>query len=303
MSNELQLTQAQLTKLQRLKRNYELNKPKYLQGAGYVGIALTAAAGAYMGYKLPKAIAKAKAEIDEEDGKFKRFWKYFKHIAPVCAPTVICAVGTGMSFHGAYKEQGRRLAVVGAAYASAVAEIDTLKRKVEEVGGKKMAEKVKQAVKDEEVSKVESKEDKDKLDEQRHTSPDSVAYSGAKLPYYDPMLQKIHWATPETMLKIQAKMAAAIDADPENTIDMSIFYEELGFGGYLGEDKMPMYAHDYVWKAQSRYDLDRCKDNIARAFFETNSTSVTKDGIPCKYIDFTDGAVLRMHLVNIDYPF
>ncbi|MBP5594228.1 MAG: hypothetical protein J6Y02_02510 [Pseudobutyrivibrio sp.] len=299
--NELNLTPVQLSKFQKLKQNYQINKPKYLQTAGYVGIGLTAASGVYMGYKLPKAIARAKSEIDEDDGKLKRFWKYFKRIAPVCAPTVICAVGTGLSFHGAYKEQGRRLAAVGAAYASAIAELDVLKAKMEEVGGKKVAEKVKHAVKEEEVKKADLTKDKEKLEEQRNTSPNSVMYDGSKLPYYDPYLQKIIWATPEDMLRIQAKMAASIESSFENQIDMSIFYEELGFGG-SNDKKMPMYASDYGWKAQSKYDLDRCKNNIDRAFFTTTET-VSHEGFPCKYIDFHDGAVLRMHSLYVEVPF
>lgn len=299
--NELNLTPVQLSKFQKLKQNYQINKPKYLQTAGYVGIGLTAASGVYMGYKLPKAIARAKSEIDEDDGKFKRFWKYFKRIAPVCAPTVICAVGTGLSFHGAYKEQGRRLAAVGAAYASAIAELDVLKAKMEEVGGKKMADKVKHAVKEEELKKADLSKDKEKLEEQRKMSPNSVMYDGSKLPYYDPYLQKVIWATPETMLKIQAKMAASLEGSYNNQIDMTMFYEELGFGG-CNERKMPMYACDYGWKAPTKYDIDRCKDNIDRAFFNTTET-VDHEGLPCKYIDFHDGAVLRMHSIYTELPF
>lgn len=289
---------SNLSTLQKLKKNYAANKPKYLQRAGYVGIGLTAASGVYTGIKIPKAIDKAKKEIKETDSKWKRFWKYFKHIAPVTAPTVICCVATGMSFKGAYDEQGRRFAVVSAAYAASMAETKILKEKIEEVGGKKVAEKVKQACRDEEVKDKEFPEDKEILEKQRATSPNSQAYDGSKLPYYDPMLQCIHWATRETMLKIQSRMLAAIRNSDDGTVDMSIFYEELGYDGY--NKKMPEFAYDYVWTKTCEYDLECAQQNIDKAFFNVDYTSVTHDGIPCKYIDFHEGMALKMHVVDFE---
>jgi hypothetical protein len=78
---------------------------------------------------------KAKKEIKPEDSKWKRFWKYFKHTAPVAAPVLITAAGTVVAFKEADKEKNRRFALVAAAYTSSLAEINTLKQKVEEVAG------------------------------------------------------------------------------------------------------------------------------------------------------------------------
>ena len=287
--------------LERLKKNYQVNKPKYLLGATYVGVGLTAASGVYTGLKMPSAIAKAKDEVKKDDKWYKKFWKYFKHIAPIAAPTVLSATGTIMSAKGMYKELGHRLSVVSAAYTAAVAETDLLKKKVEEVGGKKVAEKVKQAVKEEEVKDKEFPEDKAKLEKQRETSPNSQSYDGSKLPYYDPMLQCIHWATKETMLKIQSRMLAAIRSSDDETVDMSIFYEELGYDGY--NKKVPEFAYDYVWTKTCDYDLQCAEQNIDKAFFNCDYTTVTHDGIPCKYIDFHEGMAMKMHVINFNKAF
>jgi len=275
----------------RVKQNYALNKPKYLQSAGYVGIGLTAAAGAFAGYKIPKAVEKAKKEIKEEDSKCKRFWKYFKHVAPVTAPVLACSIGTGMAFHGAYKEQARRLAVVGAAYAGAMAELQTLKKKVKEVGGEKIAKKVKQAVQDEEVGKVEDPVSKSKLEEQRNANPNSQGYMGTDIPYYDPWLQKIIWTNRDKLVDIQSKMLAKLEC--EDVVDMSTFYEELGYGTNL--KPMPKYAYDYGWSANTLCDRDYLRSQMPCAFFDVNGgTSVTKDGIPCMYIEFFDLKLLTI---------
>lgn len=283
------------TKLQKLKHKYEVNKPLYLQRTGYVGIGLTAFSGVYTGLKLPKAIDKAKSEIKPKDGRFKRFWKYFRRIAPVVTPTLICAGATFYSFKQADDEKNHRLAVVSAAYASAVAETDVLKRKIEEVGGKKVAKAVEQAVKDEEVNKIEDPEIKEKLEEQRNTNPSSVNYTGGCLPYYDPMLKKIFWTTPDTFVRVQSKMLSRLRND--NEVDMSILYEELGYGNYCKEP-LPMFACDYGWQVayNDPNKIDYLESQLPNAFFDTDSTSVTKDGIPCKFIEYIGLKPLRIDM-------
>ena len=290
-----QLVIRKQTGLDKLKHNYQVNKPRYLQGATYAGIGLTAVSGVITGLLLPKAIDKAKAEITKEDSTPKKVFKYAKHIAPVVMPTVLSATGTVIASHGVYKELGHRLSIASTAYAGAIAENKLLKAKLEEVGGKKVAEKVKKAVNDEKVKDKEFPEDKQKLEEQRNTSPNSAAYTGGQLPYYDPMLQKIFWTTPDVMMKIQTKMLAQIDAD--NEVDMTILYEELGFGGYGSRNKMPMFAYDYGWKVNNAIDIERLRNHLPDAFFET-STAITKDNIPCNLIEYID-----MHPLRIDMPF
>lgn len=292
---ETQVATTKKSFARKIKQDYKLNKPKYLQGAGYAGIGLTAASGAFFGLKLPKAIDKAKKEIKEEDGKCKRFLKYCKHVAPIAAPMIACSVGTGLAFRGAYKEQARRLAVVGAAYAGAVAELQTLKKKVEEVGGKKVAEKVKQAVKEEEVSKVENPEVKQKVEEQRVANPNSAGYSGAEVSYYDPMLQKVFMTTRDKLVDIQSKMLSKLECEDE--VDMSIFYEELGYGTAL--KPMPKFAYDYGWRADTLSTRDYLRSQMPCAFFDVNgSTAITRDGIPCMYIEFFD---LKLLIPNTNF--
>lgn len=284
-----QLAAQQLTSLQRFKKHYSVNKPKYLQGAGYFGLGVTLISGIYLGYKLPKAIDKAKAEINEDDKRYKKILKYLKHIAPVAAPAVAATTGTIMAFHGASKEQNRRLAVVGAAYTATLTELKAMKKKVEEVGGKKVAEKVKQAMHDEEVSKVEDPVSKEKLDRERNIDPDSHSFKGQNTPYYDPMLQKIHWTTRDNLVDIQSKMLSKLECEDE--VDMSTFYEGLGYGSAL--KPMPKFAYDYGWKADTLTSRDWLRSQMPCAFFDVNGgTSVTRDGIPCMYIEFFDLGLL-----------
>ena len=280
-----QLQTQQLTAMQRLKKNYTVNKPKYLQGAGYFGLGVTLFSGIYLGYKLPKAIDKPKAEINEDDKKYKKILKYLKHIAPVAAPAVVATTGTVVAFRGAYKEQTRRLAVVGAAYAGAVAELQTLKKKVEEVGGKKVAEKVKKAVQEEEVSKVEDPEAKKKYEEQQKISPDSQAYNGHDIPYYDPMLQHINPTKRECLVDAQYKMLAMLESEDE--VDMTILYEALGYGIGNKDKPMPQFAYDYGWRADTVSERDYLRAQMPNAFFDIDgNTALTKDGIPCMYLEY-----------------
>lgn len=270
----------------RIKQNYNLNKPKYLQGAGYVGIGLTAASSVYAGYKMPKAIAKAKKEIKKEDSKLKRFWKYFKHTAPVCAPALITAAGTVIAFKEADKEKNRRFAVVAAAYSSTLAELNTLKSKVEEVGGKKVAEKVKKAMVDEEVGKVEDPESKEKLEAQRNADPQAQTFNGVKTAYYDPMLKKVIWTTRDKLVDIQCKMLAYLEANDE--VDMSIFYDELGINKPL-----PEFCYDYGWRAYTVQEREFLRAHMPNAFFDVNgTTSETHDGVPCMYIEYFNKKLL-----------
>lgn len=270
----------------RIKQNYKLNKPKYLQRAGYVGIGLTVTSSVYAGYKMPKAIAKAKKEIKPEDSKWKRFWKYFKCTAPVAAPVLITAAGTIVAFKEADKEKNRRFALVAAAYTSSLAEINTLKQKVEEVAGPKVAEKVKKACRDEEVGKVEDPESKQKLEEQRSANPESQSFKGMTMPYYDPMLQKIIWTTRDKLVDIQCKMLAYLESHDE--VDMSIMYDELGINKPL-----PEFAYDYGWRGYSVQEREYLRSQMPNAFFDVNgTTSETKDGIPCMYIEYFNKKLL-----------
>lgn len=270
----------------RIKQNYNLNKPKYLQRAGYVGIGLTVTSSVYAGYKMPKAIAKAKKEIKPEDSKWKRFWKYFKHTAPVAAPVLITAAGTVVAFKEADKEKNRRFALVAAAYTSSLAEINTLKQKVEEVAGPKVAEKVKKACRDEEVGKVEDPESKQKLDEQRSADPKSQSFNGMLTPYYEPMLKKVVWTTRDKLVDIQSKMLAQLEANDE--VDMSILYDELGINRPL-----PEFCYDYGWRAFTVQEREYLRSQMPNAFFDVNgTTSETHDGVPCMYIEYFNKKLL-----------
>lgn len=280
-----QLTQQ--TALQRFKHHYSVNKPKYLQGAGYFGLGVTLISGIYLGYKLPKAIDKAKAEINEDDKKYKKILKYLKHIAPCAAPAIVATTGTVMAFHGASKEQNRRLAVVGAAYTATLTELKAMKKKVEEVGGKKVAEKVKNAMHAEELSKVEDPEAKAKLEEQRNTPPDAV--KRFENPYWDASLQTIHWSSKERLVDIEYKMLKKLEAD--GVVDLTTFYEEMGYGRM--NKPIPEWAADYGWTVETVADLDWLKSQMPNAFFDVEGTTAeTHDGIPCMYLEFFDKKIL-----------
>ena len=302
-------TVPQLTGVQRLKNSYQLNKPKYLQAASYTGIALTALGGVYFGMSLPKAIKKAKREIREDDiqSKPKKVWKYTKHIAPIAMPMVASGIGTAYAVRGIYKvceDQRKQLAIVSTAYASAMTELKLVKDKVEEVGGKKVAEKVKQACRDEHMKDVDDTEAKKNVEEQRNVNPNSAGYTSMKFCYYDKMLQTVHdKVTPEQMLKIQGRMLAKLQGLVAEYGIGTTFAISFVYGVYGSDKKMPVFAPEYGWRPTSMFDLECAEQHLDKAFFDASTHAVTKNGVPCFYIEFEDGMAMRMHLLSIKLPF
>lgn len=281
-----ELTTTKKSLPQRIKADFKANPEKYYQRAGYAGLGLTTAVSMYAGSKLPRAIEKAKKDINEDDKKLKKIWKYTKRIAPLVALPVGTSLLTGKMFKSAYDAQGHKITVLGAYAAGLAAELNQYKKTVEEVGGKKVAEKVKHAIHEEEVKNVESPEDKKKLEEQREANPNSHGYSGMKTPYYDKKLQKIHWNTRDGMVNIKAKLMAELEVNDE--VPLSSFYEGLGYGSY-DMPPVPDWAYDYGWRADGYSDRARIRDDLARAFFDIDGdTCETHDGIPCMVLEFYD---------------
>lgn len=281
---ELTVTKKSLP--QRIKIDFKANPEKYYQNIGYAGLGLTTAVSMYAGYKLPKAIDKARKEIKPDDKKLKKIWKYTKHVGPLLALPIGTSILTGKMFKNAYDSQGHKIAVVGAYAAGLAAELNQYKKTVEEVGGKKVAEKVKHAIHEEELKNVDSPDDKKVLDEQRTANPNSHGFSGSKIPYWDRKLLKIHWSTRDKMVDIKAKMMAKLEVEDE--VPLSMFYEELGYG-YGGTDPIPDWAFDYGWKVYDYSTRDRMRNNLQNAFFDIDGdTCETHDGIPCMVIEFFD---------------
>ena len=232
------------------------NKVPILEGAGFVGIGVTAFAAYYAGKHMKKKLIEARVECNKKR-KTKRIdiaWEYTKKITPVVAPAICAAAGTGLAFGLAGKFRKEQLTLVASMAASYSKALESTKQKIKEVAGEEVAKKVDQAIYQDKASKKEIPVDiEQKCIEQRDGA--CVDPAGFKQLFFDDFTEQYFRSTVDDIRKCERNMYKQMNSDRYGFADLETFLFQLGLPTPRCVKNLGFYQRDYMSDKHDIIDL------------------------------------------------
>lgn len=235
------------------------NKVMILKVVGYLGIGATAGCAFYAGTKMKGKLIEADKECEEKKlnpkkDKKKIYWTYIKKTAPVVAPAVGAAVATCAAFGMAGKFEKQKVAALAGMAASYSKALKETKKKIKEVAGDEIANKVDQAIYQEKADKSKVPDDiaaKNNAD----ISAEEAITAGFKQLFFDDFTGNYFRSTIDDIRKAERNMYKQMQCDRYGYAELDGFLISLGCKTSRSTANLGFYNKDYLSDKEDIIDL------------------------------------------------